>query len=547
MRRVNIRNALFAFLLFLVFFALVLRSSGIYPVVADEWVHSQSSRLSPLAMASIPGYFYLYIYKLTSLCGDGFLNCARIINCLFFVSSAPFIYAITREVASRLIAILVAFLAMVGPINSYTVYFMPEAFYFMAFWIISWYVLHINQCSLKNWLCTGALIGLASLIKPHALFLVPAIVLYMTYISRGRLSVVLWSKSISVFLLALFITKLFIGYLFAGKAGITIFGASYGAAAASTAANMERYLTLVGLTFKNLSGHIIVICTLFSLPLAFAFYRSLVSIFSRAEPSQQERVCVYMFFVLGILILIVGLFTASIANTGPYESIDRLHMRYYSFCLPVFLIIVSSMISEKGAHQGKKLLSICVALPILGAIFYSLVTKLKIYQSYYVDAPDLAGFMANQVFFIIFCSLSFVSVVLWLYREHLGAKFYLFIYAPLMLITSSYYINDVLSQNRFPDEYDRAAMVTKNILNQEQLSKLHMVGSNPGLMNLTLFQLDNRSITYAYIPVDSIYDIGEPARDRCWILIIGNHSLVGNSNRFKFNGFTLLDRCDKSK
>jgi phosphoglycerol transferase len=109
-----------------VFVGLLLRNSGLYPSVMDEYPYSTMSRLMPLANASVPDYLYFVVYNFTNQCGDGFLSCARIMNVAAFVGAAPFIYLTARRVCTRGVATLVVILALVGPINTYTAYFMPE-------------------------------------------------------------------------------------------------------------------------------------------------------------------------------------------------------------------------------------------------------------------------------------------------------------------------------------------------------------------------------------------------------------------------------------
>ena len=522
------------------FFLLITRTSGIYPVVADEWVYSQASRLFPIRDATIPGYLYLWIYRGTSFCGDGFLNCARVLNCLFFVLSAPFIYLITRRVASSLVSAIVVFLSLVGPINSYTIYFMPDAFYFLAFWALSWYILSGDKkFTTYKWIFVGIFIAIAALIKPHALFLIPPILLYLMMTQKEGCSYPQLIKNISLLLLGVFSTKFLLGYLWAGASGITLFGPSYGSAATSTVANSERYLILLKLAIQSFSAHILVIGTFYGLPFALICTLFLNSIFIKKVSNDQGRISLFLFLVLISLIVIVALFTASIVNMSPYESIFRLHMRYYNFCLPFFLIISASLISEMPKSLPIKFFSRLFGVLLMFGAGYSLYTQLKVYGPYFVDAPELAGFMSNPWFFSVLCVLSIASVCLWLFSSSLGAKAFIFIYAPLLMISSGYFVNKTLLDHRYPDEYDRSAVVIKNLLNNEQLSKLHVVGSDPGLMNLTLFQLDNANVTIAYISKDAEYNISQAPPSAEWVLVIGSHKISGAKNPLSLNGFLL--------
>ena len=122
-----------------VFVWLLLRNQGLNPAIfSDEWYYSKMSRLQALGDAIVPSYLYLWLFRATNACGDGFLDCARIGNELFFVASAPFIYAVARRVASTPLALLVAAAALLTPFNIYTSFFMPEATYYFGFAVLSW-------------------------------------------------------------------------------------------------------------------------------------------------------------------------------------------------------------------------------------------------------------------------------------------------------------------------------------------------------------------------------------------------------------------------
>jgi phosphoglycerol transferase len=93
---------------------------------------------------------------------------------------------------------------------------------------------------------------------------------------------------------------------------------------------------------------------MFGMPIAFAVKASLDSVLSsKEEPRLDQKVSFYTFLVLINLIAVVSIFTASIAGTGPYETIARLHMRYYDFALPLLIVIAASQLSVEAA-TGKR-------------------------------------------------------------------------------------------------------------------------------------------------------------------------------------------------
>jgi phosphoglycerol transferase len=92
---------------------------------------------------------------------------------------------------------------------------------------------------------------------------------------------------------------------------------------------------------------------MFGMPIAFAIKASLDSVLSKEEPRLDQKVSIYTFLVLINLIVVVSIFTASIAGTGPYETIARLHMRYHDFALPLLVVIAASQLSVEAA-TGKR-------------------------------------------------------------------------------------------------------------------------------------------------------------------------------------------------
>jgi phosphoglycerol transferase len=133
-------------------------------------------------MENRPSYIYLAIFRITTWCGDGYLNCARIINVIFFIGSIPLIYLVARTVTSAYLAVFIALLTGLGPINSYTAYFMHESMYFFMFWVVSFVILK-GGIEISNVILfvIGILLGIMTLIKVHALFLIPAFSLYIIF------------------------------------------------------------------------------------------------------------------------------------------------------------------------------------------------------------------------------------------------------------------------------------------------------------------------------------------------------------------------------
>lgn len=523
------------------FFILLFRNINLYPrIFADEYTYSTFSRLREFSHSTIPGYLYLMVYRITNVCGDNFLDCVKILNIIFFVCSIPFIYSILKKVSNHGIALLITLLTVLGPINSYTTYFMPESLFFFSFWLFVWFILQLDNVSkIKMWSLGGVLLGFCSLIKPHALLFLPAIIIYIFYISRQR-DVPWVPKAIrdaSIFAFFVFFTKLLIGYGLAGTAGITIFGSTYTSIAVSSVTSLEHYVNLIVLSIKSLKGHVLAISLLFSVPVAI-MVKSLF--YGNEKNEQQKKMSFFSIIVLLNLVLITVIFTSLISVINP-EELFRLHMRYYNFAFPLFFIITASQLFTESVHDKIKQ-KILIAIPIGLIIVYAIHTKISPYKHYLIDSPELFGFIHNATFFCILSGVSMLSIILWVYRDKIGIKFFIYIFMPITIIASTFFANQELRKNATPNIYDRTGMFMKQYLaTKEEFSKVLIVGSDPVGLYQTLFYIDNEKASVEIIPIESVYDISKIPAEKEWVVIIGNYHLLNNTfETLQMNNFTLI-------
>jgi phosphoglycerol transferase len=528
------------------FGALTVRNLEIYPIVmSDEYNYSKYSRLLPLADAIAPSYLYLAIYRATNLCGDGFYDCAKIFNALFFVASAPFIYLTARRTCSKSVSSFVALFALLEPINSYTAYYMPEALFFFSFWLLTWFILRLDHSSSsKSWCFAGILLGLSALVKPHALFFLPAIVLYILYVSRKKEGkwVLKAFKNAGAFIVFSFLSKFLIGYLVAGGAGVTLFGPFYQKVASSTPSDFQHYLKVLALFTESIKGHVLAICLMFGVPIAVAINASLNSIFSETEIQANQKISFYSLAVLVSLILIAALYTATtVANAGAaFESIARIHMRYYNFAFPLLLVIAASQLSLESTTSLYRWRAI-VAFPIGIAILYAIYMRMAPYWPNYIDSPELRGFTRIKYAFYILGALSFIALALWVYSARFGARIFVFLIMPLAVAYSTHNVNMDLKARLIPDVFDKAGIFTKQYLSNEDLSKLVVVSSDGSGVFRSLFFLDNPQSTQETIPKGSRYDLSKLPAGKEWILLIGDHSLSEKPIfQLPMDGFTLV-------
>lgn len=531
--------------LFLLLAALVMtvaaRNFGLHPIVfSDELSYSKFSRLVEFEDASLPNYLYYFIYKSTNICGNYYLECSRALNLAFYLGAIPFIYLIGARVATKRLALLVGVASFAGASNSYTAYYMPEAMYFFAFWAISWLALKFDTSSSFKDICiVGASVGAASLVKPHALFLLPGFAVYFWYVISGVGLVSARRAGLGAILLiatALGV-KLTLGLIMAGPSGITLFGTFYAPYAQSAAlSGFARYKSLLLYTVFSFKGHILALICVYAVPIASLLAGILDALKGRSKeisPSPRTHLAVYALLTLLSLISVSALFTASISDSTPG---NHLHIRYYFFALPLLLLLAASSTRPTTLSRISRI-SIC--LPILSLLSFAVISKLGNYEVYSSTAPEIYGIEAIDRIFTALGVISAVSLVAWAFKPKLGAQIYLFVYIPVMITASLSMVSAQLSNRNTADDFDLAGIMARAKLSPAALEKTVIVGDQGAIGGLfrTLYYLDTKDLDYLKINSSrssihgiapySDFSVDEVSPDKLYLLVIGNHEIIG--------------------
>ena len=470
------------------------RIHSLYPTVfGDEWTYSRMSRLEPLSRAAIPSYLYLSVYRLTNFCGDGFLSCARLMNVAFFFSAIAFIYLIARKVATPALAAWIALLVAIDPMNSYTSYFMPEAMFFFAFWLFAWSLLRLDAAHKPlDLVVPAALFGILTLIKPHPIFMYPALIVYLGYLSRQATYAAwlrLWAIRSAIFAGVSLLAKLAISYVFAGKAGLTLFGGFYGSIV-THANGPGRYLELAAKSVTSLSGHLMILSVLFGTAICAMFYVAVKALSEKENSDGSGRIAIFSFLVIGSMVGLSAIFTAAITGLGPSESLARVHMRYYNFALPLLLILASAAIVDT---PRRKLYAIgmAVAVAIAGLTAYAIATRISGSIPTWVDAPEATAASELPSRFYLVAILGLLATIAWAFNQRAGSRIFLFAFAPVMMVLNLYAVNEFAQRFEKPDVYDRAGIVAHQLFPRSERSNITLYGADTGYLTKVLFHIDS--------------------------------------------------------
>ncbi|MCC6073453.1 DUF7024 domain-containing protein [Massilia sp. GCM10020059] len=537
----------FGLALLLVFAYIAARHAGTYPsVFADEQIYSHFARLVRLEDVTIPSYLYLSAYGLTNACGDAFLSCARYLNLLFFVGSAPFIYLATRTVAPKPVAMLAAVLCVAAPTSTYTGYFMPESMYFFGFAVLTWLALAQDR---MHWAArataAGAVLGLMTLVKVHALFLAPSLALFMAWLgwnhSRDGAGLGRGVAAAVLSVAAVFAAKFIAGFLFVGKDGLQVLGSFYGNQASEGVSAGATLLTLLPAAWFSLQGHLMSLVLLFALPLAALAWHGASRNARAAAGPQASALMVYTVLMLGAALALTVFYTASTASFGPFDG-KRLHARYYTFAL-ILPVMIAAAHSAGSWRPSRAALPWVLAALLAAAIVYASAALPASYLFLVADGPEIValglgkpGSMATMVL-----AVEIAVLALWAMSRRLGSLAFLLVFMPLYIVNGEMTFSTWMSQYRQANAYDNAGRYAREHLTQEQRNGVRIAGDNLGELLRARFHVDAPQADTMVLPAGwEIAPYSLPGR-KSWLLVVGDYKLpAGVATVFKNAQFALV-------
>lgn len=507
------------------------RNAGLQPsVFADEWYYSKMARLLPLAEAIVPSYLYLWLFGTSSACGDGFLDCVRIGNLAFFVGAAPFVYLIARRFCSAPVACAVAVLSTLAPLNSFTAYFMPEAMYYFGFCVLSWVALQGSDWHpALHGLASGAVLGLMSLVKVHALFLLPSLVLFLVLASRQRGGA--WGARglamAALAVLAALALKFGLGWLLAEQAGLSLFGPFY----ESTRMGSDRLALLVAASVSA-RGHLMTLTLVYGLPLAILAYELCTrALRGPGDPATDRRklLHLYVLLMLGAAAGVTILYTAGLHAPGSREGF-RLHLRYYSFVFPLLAVVAAAAIAppapRERAAPERPWLRWALALSLVAVLLVSM-SRLQGYTMNVVDGPDIHGIDLQGKSFRILVGLQLLLLLAWAARLRAAPLLFVCLALPAAHAASNQGVHRHLEAHRPATQTDLAARFVHGLVPPAERSEVVVAGVDLSLMMRAQFHIDHPDTTTMMLDFGPVAEYQLPLKKK-WMLLLGDYQLPGN-------------------
>jgi len=534
------------------YWILTARLAGVsVSVLIDEYSYVLDSHYRALTEAYYPNHLFQLVYSVTKTCGPEFYSCARGINALFVVASGVVIYALAKYISGKKWVSAIVWLGCVfGSFGTYATYFMPEAIFnfFMVLFFFGLIRLG-NSDRVVVWAALGAVLGIASLAKPHALFVVPALLIYIFLATRATKTPFLLQsiKRLGVFLASLLVGKLGIGYLIAGPKALSLFG-SYGGVTVdsnfvSSSASLVGSTLLAESTISNALttswGQTLMMTIILGLSLAVAI-TGLLSSWTK----DSIRFSAFQFRTLFAIALL-----NMMAVTALFEAWQGLtnwmHTRYSSYLIPLALIVLVEAFTNSHIVTNKILKRAVVGIFLILSTI-ALITAAIPYGANWIDAPDFRAHIDNPAFSSFAIAVAIVLAIWWIWKEQAPMLAGL-IFAVLAAIGSGTYISTFLVQNFGQDTtYDHLGRVLRDYIPADELDQTVLVGDNNTNMERALFTSLSGSARAVLAPSEGL-DLAELGSANRWLVKVGEPVINAlGQPTIKGSGFALYSLSDSN-
>lgn len=513
-------------------------------ILGDEYLYSMNARKvgpwDPSPAGDFSNYLFNFVYQTTNLCGDSFYSCAKVLNLVFFLG---FIF-IVFSVASRFLSFWSAYGFMVAaglsPLGIYTSMFLPESMFFFFIGLLLLAVLSaLDDYRWQRWAIVGLVIGLTSLVKPHAWLSAIAVGLTLVIVGLSQKMIGLRLTTISGFslLIGAAFSRVVVGLLVAGPKALGFFGQYFGVSqiqqivSGPTAGEGEQLVGqgpmngVFALFWPQLNIHMLAVSSLMGIAI-IGLAVSLIDLAKTRTLKPESGLGLFVFVWLFSLMIEIVIFTGWITGGGDDHSY-RVLLRYYDF---LFVIVPLSglVIFTKRLQEGVNVfirwgLAVFTAALITQA-FTGFFGTLSIQIA---DAPNLAGLVVDINVFNGAAIVGFLALVIFAtFPRYVSASFLILL--PITLVGTGWQIQDQYQLLRADlSGADKAGQfIRENFSSAEIDQALILATSRFDATNVAIWA-DSASIDYELFGTGTQFDATFAPEGTSFIVTVGDIDVVG--------------------
>ena len=233
------------------------------------------------------------------------------------------------------------------------------------------------------------------------------------------------------------------------------------------------------------------------------------------------------------------LFTVAVTGQGLYETLGRLHARYYDFAFPLLLIVGAAGTPGAASRPAR----VVIALLVAATVAFAALRGLQPFGNGVVDYPELQGITARTAVKYATACLGLLSLALWVARPRHAALCFVLAVMPFAMVKGSISASKQLQGRRVADAYDIAGSVARRAIPRGESTHAVVFGSDAAGVYRTLFQLDDASATQTLLDAGAAIGGDDWPASTPWAIVVGDHRLDGiEADRIGYDGFELLHR-----
>lgn len=521
------------------------RVAGINPaILGDEYLYSINSRKAspwgPALAGDFSNYLFNFVYQSTNLCGSSFYTCGKLLNLLFFLGFILTLFSIGLRFLPYSAALAFMALAGLSPLSVYVSMFLPESMYFFLIGLLLVRMLRaLTEFTPQNWAFVGLVLGLATLVKPHAWLSALAIGITFLVVALGQKQVDFRRLVLSgsALLGLAVVSRLVIGLLVGGTKALGFFGQYFGFSTVTQIASgpsetiQDSVIStpmdgVVALFPSQLQAHSYTAATLLSISV-LGLLVAVVDVAKTKSLSLETAFGLFTLIWLVVLMLEITAFTGWITGSGDDHS-SRILLRYYDFLYVVVPLAALAVFSRlRSTMPGPwvrwplALVTVALITSATSGFFGTLTVQIA-------DAPHLAGLIVNNTVFNAIAGASVVSVAVFA----IFPRFSLYAVAamlPLTFAATGWQIQDQYQMFRGQlSPSDRAGLYLRENFSEEQLDEaLILANTRFDATNVAIYA-DSAGIDYeTYMPA-SIYAAELAPEGTTLVVTTGDISVTGD-------------------
>ena len=502
-------------------------------IMQDEYIYTSQAKNLPFAEQFYSNYLFSLVMGITNYCGDEFYACTKTINSFFFLGTVLLTFLIALRFLTFRWSVFVASVTALSPIAIPVSYFMPETMYFSMMTLTIWLTLAVSKReSWMFWVVSGLSLGATALVKPHAVFMLPAFIAFAVVFAYKK-SEANWLQAIRAGAAVAFgfaVTKFGLGFAFAGTEGLKLFGgygtpvgALTGAAAVEEVVGEEGVTrsgleVLITVASTHLLAHTSAMLLLAGIPLVLALRVSFSVVKTKQPIGDVSSLFLLIALITASMVGVVALFEGFVSAIGDDHS-DRLILRYYEFLIPQF--VVMGLLLPRFS-ESKRLFRIIQGSVVVAASMFFTIYYPPVFDKQYADSSSLPGMGDSQGFFVFVGIFVSCAVIFWIVNPEQGNLVIGRYILPAVLIVAL-----VMSQNKLieingtPAYFDRAGWDTRTYLDDVPGDRIMVIGQTRTEVFTVKFWIDEAHIKDLLVAEGSVIPL-ENVSESDYVVTLGN-------------------------